>query len=192
MGSDFDFSRRRLFTRSSAGPGAAASGHCACLADGADPRRRRASFRPRSGTPSHRLSRGGPIGQIHFGVRFDLLIRCPPRSLRSIRDTLVGRACRPGPAWASIRARPSHPSHSVGPAPGPRLGPDRVMVRDIRVAGLYGESGGAWPAAPNASGATPRLAGRSITVGGWMGAKVNPLSNGNNPRLCRSVRLSPK
>ena len=86
-------------------PGAASgrrrsSRGCACHAEDADPCRRALRLRIRYGC----VTNGGPIGQIHFGVGYDLLIRCLPRSLRSIRVTRTGWACpgtEQGQNWPS-------------------------------------------------------------------------------------------
>ena len=93
--------------QSSAGPGAASgrrrpSRDCAGLADGEDPCRRRARPRSRKGTPPRRrygrVSSGGPLGQIRFGVGRDLLIRCLPNSLGASESPGPGRACPRAPA----------------------------------------------------------------------------------------------
>ena len=97
----------------SAGPGAASgrslsSRDSACLADGGG--------NDRSGTPSprHRVfSSGRLIGQTHFVVRCDLLIRCLP----ALSDASESQSpARPGLALAPsgagvIKPYPSRPSH---------------------------------------------------------------------------------
>ena len=164
------------------------------------------------------FSHGGPIGQIHIDVGCDLLIRCLPRSLRSVRVARTGSGPPPGtgPGQHGPQAGASEPSESLCPdraCPGP---PARTSTGH----GLAHSSGrtrwgqrrlGAPPAAGPCAGCThsnPRdaeavrpgpapglLAGRSITEGGWVGTKLKQLRSSAareaSPRLCRSVPVDP-
>ena len=159
------------------------------------------AVRPRAAALRHAdgvgaFSSGGPIGQIRLGVGCHLPIRCLSRSLRSIRVSRAGSDPPPGTGPGQHGPRPgrvrvirvtlsgsrlprtpgragtSHPSPgTAGPA------------RRIRVAGLGGESCGAGRGRPvcrlhpphpaRRRGCPARLAGRSITEGGCVGAKLN-------------------
>ena len=184
--------------RSSAGPGAASgrrrrSRDCACLANGADPCRRRARPRHRSGTPWHRRCgcvlewRADWRGKFWCGC--DLLILCLPRSLRRIQVARSGSASPwhwPGPARAATGCIQGIRVTLSGSGLPRRLrsGPAQATARCIRVTGLGGRAQDSvgerrlGAAAGRCAGCThrnrrdaeavrpgpARLAGRSITV----------------------------
>ena len=79
-----------------------------------------------------------------FGGGHDLLTRCLPRTLRSIR-VIRSESGTPGSGPGQHGPQPgaSESSESLGPLPGLQRGPVRATARRIRVAGLGGESGGA-------------------------------------------------
>ena len=171
------------------------------------------AVRPRAAALRHAdgvgaFSSGGPIGQIRLGVGCHLPIRCLSRSLRSIRVSRAGSDPPPGTGPGQHGPRPgrvrvirvtlsgsrlprtlgragtSHPRPEGPVRPGASESQDSVGKAAAR-----GAAGGV-PAAPTASGATPRLsgpAGRPEHHRGWVcGRKIELMATG------RGVRSSPR